>query len=41
MILFHPMDFLIFIAFGIALWAQFKVKGNFNRWSQVRSSCGF
>ncbi len=40
MILFHPMDFLIFIAFGIALWAQFKVKGNFNRWSQVRSSCG-
>lgn len=40
MILFHPMDFLIFIAFGIALWAQFKVKGNFSRWSQVRSSCG-
>lgn len=32
---FHPMDFLIFAAFGLSLWAQFKVKGNFNKWSEV------
>jgi Zn-dependent membrane protease YugP len=32
---FHPMDFLILIAFGISLWAQFRVKGTFNRWSEV------
>lgn len=33
--LFHPMDFLIFIAFGISLWAQFRVRGTFNRFSEV------
>jgi len=33
--IFHPMDILIFIAFGISLWAQFRVKGTFNRWSEV------
>lgn len=38
--LFHPMDFLILIAFGISLWAQFKVKGNFNKWSEVPASSG-
>lgn len=32
--LFHPMDFLIIIAFGISLWAQFRVRGTFNRFSQ-------
>jgi uncharacterized protein len=32
---FHPMDIFIFIAFGVSLWAQFRVKGTFNRWSQV------
>ncbi|MFV9510194.1 zinc metallopeptidase [Tepidibacillus sp. LV47] len=37
---FHPMDFLIFIAFGISLWAQFKVKGNFAKWSEVESMVG-
>jgi uncharacterized protein len=37
---FHPMDFLILIAFGISIWAQFKVKGNFNKWSEVRASSG-
>lgn len=33
--LFHPMDWLIFIAFGISMWAQFRVKGTFNQWAQV------
>lgn len=34
------MDFLIFIALGLALWAQAKVKGNFQQWSKVQSSSG-
>jgi Zn-dependent membrane protease YugP len=34
------MDILIFIAFGISIWAQFRVKGTFNRWSQVPISSG-
>lgn len=37
---FHPMDFLIFIAFGVSIWAQFRVKGTFNRWAQVPTSSG-
>ncbi|CAM3514880.1 zinc metallopeptidase [Marinicrinis lubricantis] len=37
---FHPMDILIFIAFGISLWAQFRVKGNFNKWAKVAASSG-
>jgi len=40
MLFFHPMDFLILIAFGVSLWAQFKVRGNFNKWSQVPASSG-
>ncbi|MBQ4870307.1 zinc metallopeptidase [Priestia megaterium] len=35
--LFHPMDFLILIAFGLSIWAQFKVKGNFKKWSEVET----
>ncbi|KKI89983.1 peptidase [Bacillus sp. SA1-12] len=35
---FHPMDFLIFAALGLSIWAQFKVKGNFNKWSKVAVS---
>ena len=35
---FHPMDFLIIIAFGLGMWAQTKVKGNFEQWSKVRAS---
>jgi hypothetical protein len=35
---FHPMDFLVFAALGLALWAQFKVKSNFNKWSKVQAS---
>ncbi|WP_425589634.1 zinc metallopeptidase [Fictibacillus terranigra] len=34
------MDFLILIAFAISLWAQFKVKGNFKKWSQVEAHSG-
>lgn len=40
MILFHPMDFLIIIAFGVSIWAQFRVKGTFNRWAQVPTQSG-
>jgi len=40
MILFHPMDFLIIIAFGVSIWAQFRVKGTFNRWAQVPIQSG-
>jgi len=32
------MDFLIIIALGLALWAQSKVKGNFEKWSNVQVS---
>lgn len=38
--LFHPMDILIFAAFGLSLWAQFRVKGTFNKWSEVEASSG-
>jgi Zn-dependent membrane protease YugP len=38
--IFHPMDFLIFIAFGLSLWAQFRVKGTFNRYADVPCSSG-
>ncbi|WP_308634680.1 zinc metallopeptidase [Paenibacillus silvisoli] len=37
---FHPMDFLIIIAFLLSLWAQFRVKGTFNRWSDVQTMSG-
>jgi len=37
---FHPMDFLILIAFAVSIWAQFRVKGTFNRWSEVRTLKG-
>lgn len=40
MFLFHPMDFLIFIAFGLSLWAQFRVKRTFNRYAEVAASSG-
>lgn len=32
---FHPMDFLIIAAFLLSLWAQFRVKGTFNKWAEV------
>ncbi|TFE30766.1 zinc metallopeptidase [Cohnella luojiensis] len=40
MLFFHPMDFLIIIAFIVSLWAQFRVKSTFNRWSEVKSASG-
>ncbi|GFN30240.1 zinc metallopeptidase [Paenibacillus xylaniclasticus] len=40
MLLFHPMDFLILIAFAVSLWAQFRVRSTFNRWSKVPVTSG-
>lgn len=37
---FHPMDILILIAFGLSLWASFRVKGTFNSWSEVPVASG-
>jgi len=37
---FHPMDFLILIAFAVSIWAQFRVKGTFNKWTEVPTSSG-
>ncbi|NBC67933.1 zinc metallopeptidase [Paenibacillus sacheonensis] len=37
---FHPMDFLIIIAFALSIWAQFRVRGTFNRWSEVPTASG-
>lgn len=38
--LFHPMDILIFIAFGLSMWASFRVRSTFNRWAEVRATSG-
>lgn len=37
---FHPMDYLILIAFGLSIWAQFRVKGTFNKWAEVPNASG-
>ncbi|CAM3602761.1 MULTISPECIES: zinc metallopeptidase [Brevibacillus] len=37
---FHPMDFLILIAFGLSIWAQFRVKGTFKKFAEVPASSG-
>ncbi|WP_276352724.1 zinc metallopeptidase [Cohnella caldifontis] len=37
---FTPIDFLIIPAFLLSLWAQFRVSGTFNRWSEVPISSG-
>ena len=34
------MYLLIFIAFIISVWAQFRVKGNFNKWAKVANLNG-
>lgn len=34
------VEILIFAAFGLTIWAQFKVKGNFNKWAEVSVSSG-
>lgn len=31
---------LTFACFGLTIWAQFKVKGNYNKWSKVQASSG-
>lgn len=31
---------LTFACFGLTIWAQFKVKGNYNKWSKVPASSG-
>jgi len=38
---FHPMDIVIFIAFGLSLWAQSKVSNNFSKWSEVPATYGY
>lgn len=41
MFFFHPiLDPLIMVAFGLTIWAQFRVKGTFNKYSQVPTSTG-
>lgn len=40
MLFFHPMDFLIIIAFLVSLWAQFRVKSTFNKWAEVPAASG-
>ncbi|MFF2090389.1 zinc metallopeptidase [Paenibacillus sp. NPDC058174] len=40
MLFFHPMDFLILIAFAVSIWAQFRVKGTFNKWAEVPAMSG-
>ena len=37
---FHPLDILIIPLFGLSLWASFRVKSTFNRWSEVPTSTG-
>ena len=36
----HWMDIPILLAFGLSIWAQFKVQGTFRRWTEVPSSSG-
>ncbi|MFD2043503.1 zinc metallopeptidase [Ornithinibacillus salinisoli] len=35
---FHPMDFLIIIAFILAMWAQSRVKGSFQQGAKIQAS---
>lgn len=35
-----PMMILILLAFGLSLWASFRVRGTFSRYSQVRAGSG-
>lgn len=37
---FDPMMVLILIAFGLSMWASFRVRGTFNRFSKVRAASG-
>ncbi|MEO3944195.1 zinc metallopeptidase [Gorillibacterium sp. CAU 1737] len=35
-----PMMILILLAFGLSLWASFRVRGTFNRYAQVHAGSG-
>ncbi|CAM3798892.1 zinc metallopeptidase [Cohnella lubricantis] len=37
---FHPVDLLIIPAFLLSLWAQFRVNGTFNKFSEVPAASG-
>jgi uncharacterized protein len=37
---FTPWTILILIAFGLSLWAQFRVKGTFNKYMKVSAASG-
>lgn len=39
-VIFTPWTIVIFLAFGLSLWAQFRVKGSFNEYAQVPASSG-
>ncbi|PTX64932.1 hypothetical protein C8P63_101153 [Melghirimyces profundicolus] len=34
------MLLVVFAAFGLVIWAQFRVKGSFKKWSKVQASSG-
>lgn len=34
------LDLSILAAFGLSIWAQFKVQGNYSKWSKVAASSG-
>ncbi|EGL82920.1 peptidase membrane zinc metallopeptidase [Caldalkalibacillus thermarum TA2.A1] len=38
--IFHPLDFLIFAAFGVAMWAQTQVQGKFQHYARIQASAG-
>jgi hypothetical protein len=40
MFFWTPYDFLILPAVILSIWAQFRVKGTFNRWSEMRTASG-
>lgn len=37
---YYPWDLLIFAAFGLSIWASFRVRSTFKRWSEVRTRTG-
>lgn len=37
---YYPYDILILIAFGLSMWASFRVRSTFNRWTEVKTMSG-
>ncbi|MFD0869989.1 Putative neutral zinc metallopeptidase [Chlamydia abortus] len=37
---YYPWDLLILAAFGLSIWASFRVKGTFRKWSEVPTTYG-